>query len=74
MKPRPGHEREDTIQNAAHAIADLTIFAAVVEIMEGALHCPESYKAASKIIKICKAEQKRRLEEYDGFVDDVVRS
>jgi hypothetical protein len=71
MKPRPGYERQDLMREAAHAMADLTTFDAIVTMLEGSIYQSASRTAARKIIKICKAEQQKRLEEYDGLVDDV---
>ena len=57
--------RKDEVIAAAEALSDLNTFAIVVSILEGGhLHAP-SYSAAGRIIKICQAEQQKRLREYD---------
>ncbi len=58
-------KREDNICLAAEASSDLNVFYIVISIMEGGhLHAP-SYKAAERIIKICRAEGEKRLRDYD---------
>ena len=53
------------IEEAAQALSDLNTFAIVISTMEnGHLHSP-SYRAAERIITICKAEMDKRLRDYD---------
>lgn len=56
---------EATVKDAAYAMSDLYIFGAVVALMEGGHLHSASYDAAAKIIKICQAEQQKRLREFD---------
>jgi hypothetical protein len=56
------------IRNAAVALSDLNTFAIVVSILEGGHVHSESYKAAARIIKICKGETAKRLLDYDAAV------
>lgn len=58
-------EPGDAIKRAAEALSDLNTFAIVATILEGGhLHAP-SYDAAQKIIRICHAEEQKRLGDYD---------
>ena len=53
------------LKEAADALSDLNTFAILVTILDGGhIHAP-SHAAASRIIRICKAEQDRRLRDYD---------
>ena len=57
------------IKEAAQAHSTLNTFAAVVALLEsGLVYCPESYKAADRIIKIAEQEQQRMLRKYDRHV------
>lgn len=63
------NELGKAIEAAAEAISDLNTFAIVVSTLEnGHLHSP-SYKAAERIISICKAEQQKRLRDYDRAIE-----
>ncbi len=56
------------IEKAAEALSDLNTFGIVVSTLEGGhLHAP-SNTAAQRIIKICLAEQQKRLRDYDHNV------
>lgn len=58
-----------TIQRAAEAHTDLTVFGIVASILEGGhLYRPGSNKSAQRIIDICHREQQRLLSEYDNAV------
>ena len=59
----------DPIKTAAKAHSDLNTFASVVTILEGGhIYMPQSHTAVARIIKICKAEQQKRLRDYDRAV------
>ncbi len=63
------------IREAARAHSDLNIFASVVTILEGGhIYTPKSFSAVERIIKICRAEQQKRLREYDRAVDAAERA
>lgn len=54
-------------RKVAEAHSDLNTFASVVTILEGGhIYMAKSHAAVSQIIKICKAEQGRRLIDYDA--------
>ena len=58
----------ETIEAAAQALSDLNTFAVIVSIVEGGhLHAP-SYAGGARIIKICRAEEAKRLREYDRAI------
>lgn len=58
--------KRDPVVEAARAHTNLNTFAAIVAILEGGcVYGPESQKAASRIIALCKAEQGRCLARYD---------
>ncbi|OZI64591.1 hypothetical protein CAL20_02740 [Bordetella genomosp. 4] len=55
------------IKKAMHAHTDLTVFGAVIAILEGGcLYEPLSNEAAQQIIKICKREQQRHIRAVDA--------
>lgn len=54
------------IRDAAVAFSDLNTFATVVSILEGGHLHSKSYRAAERIIKICKGETAKRLVDYDA--------
>jgi hypothetical protein len=56
---------KDPMQEAADAVSDLNIFAAVVKIMEGSLVTAACFPSAQRIIKLAIAEQQRCLKRYD---------
>lgn len=65
---------KENVEAAAEALSDLNTFHCVISLMEGGhLHAP-SYKAAERIIKICKSEAHRRLCDYEGHSEDAVLS
>jgi len=57
---------KDHIREAANALSDLNIFAAVVVLLESSLNHAPTYKSAERIIDIAKAEQQRCLRRYDA--------
>ena len=63
------HARE-----AAECLTDLTVFHAVIQIMEGGCLRARSEAAASRIIQICKAEAGKRLRDYDRAMAKVGRT
>lgn len=67
MVVKSGHP----VRLAANALSDLNVFAIVVSILEGGHTHSPSYKAAARIIAICKAEQQKRLREYDRYCERV---
>src|ERR1700730_5719063 len=65
MSKQSATETVPAIKAVAEAMSDLNTFAIVVSILEnGHLHAP-SYAAANRIIKICHAEEQKRLRDYD---------
>ncbi len=61
--------KENHIVEAARAYSTLNAFAGVVALLEGGLvYCPESEKAAERIIQIAREEQGRMLQKYDREV------
>lgn len=65
----PKIEGAEAAKMAAKAHTDLNVFAAVVCILEGGnIYLPESKAAAAKIIRLCHAEQRKRLRDYDAAV------
>ena len=56
------------VKAAAVAYSDLNTFAIAQAIMESGFLHSSSYKGAERIIKICLAEQQKRLREYDRAV------
>ena len=57
---------------AAEHHTNLTIFAAVVSLMEGGhLYGSSPHKTAEKIISLCKKEQQRQLKLYGGAIHHV---
>jgi hypothetical protein len=57
---------KDAINEAAEAHTNLTMFAAVVALLESGCVCGHS-NAADKIIGICQAEQQNLLHQYDRY-------
>lgn len=55
----------DHVAEAAEALSDLNIFAAVVVLLESSLNHAPTHKAGARIIKIAKEEQQRCLRRYD---------
>lgn len=61
--------KDDPVKIAAKAHTDLNVFASIVSILEGgSIYMPGSKEAARKIIRICHAEQQKRLRDYDNAV------
>lgn len=58
------------VQSVAEAHTNLTVFAAVVSLMEGG-HLYGYCAAADRIIKIAQQEQHRQLRLYDAAVAKV---
>lgn len=57
------------VREAAEAHTDLTMFYAVISLLEGGhLYCSSSQADAQRIIGICKRAAGRRLHEYDRAV------
>lgn len=55
------------IKKAMHAHTDLTVFGAVIAILEGGcLYSPSSNTAAQQIINICQQEQQRHIRVVDA--------
>lgn len=61
-------KQRDHIKAAAVAMSDLNVFAIVVTILEANLHAL-SFNGANRIIRICHAEQAKRLREYDRAME-----
>lgn len=58
----------DEIRNVLQQAHDIDT-AAIIAILEGGcIYRPESHKTTSKIIKMCKSEQKKLLRMYDAAV------
>jgi hypothetical protein len=57
--------KDDPVRDAAEARTDLTIFHAVIAILEGGTLSARSYDDAQRIIGICKAAGGKRLRDYD---------
>lgn len=67
MKPQTkAARRKEAVKAAAEALSDLNTFDIVVSILEGGHLHANSYAGAAKIIRICIAEQQKRLREYDA--------
>lgn len=65
-------EREKAVNEAAEAHTNLTVFAAVVALLESG--CVRGHsEAADSIIRICKNEQQIYLREYDRQVARAVK-
>jgi hypothetical protein len=63
---------KEPIRIACEAHSDLNIFAAVIAILEGGtIYTSSGYSAASKIVKLCKAETQKQLRQYDLAVAQV---
>lgn len=59
-------QRAKAVQEAAEAHTNLTVFAAVVSLLEGGhLYGSASNDAAALIIDLCRDEQQRCLRAYD---------
>jgi Tfp pilus assembly pilus retraction ATPase PilT len=59
-------------EEAAKHHTDLNVLSAVTGSLEsGALYTSGGRKAADRIIKICKIEQRRQLKLYDSNLDKV---
>ena len=60
-----------TTQKAAAAHTNLTMFGAVISLLEsGCLYGNTPFKTAEKIIKLCKAEQQRQLRLYEEALNE----
>lgn len=57
--------KDDHVREAAKALADLNVFAAIVALLESGLNHSPTHKTASRIVKIAKDEQQRCLRRYD---------
>lgn len=66
-KPRkyPVRRQHDHVRDAAQALSDLNVFAAVVALLESGLNHSPTFPSAEKIIDVAKAEQQRCLKRYD---------
>jgi hypothetical protein len=54
---------------AAEHHSTLSVFAAVTELMEGALvYDPAAYATAQRIIRLCRQERQRQLKKYDAAI------
>lgn len=53
------------VTDAAEALTDLNVFAAIVALLESGLNHSPTYKTAGRIINICNAEQQKCLRRYD---------
>lgn len=62
MKPKT---RTDYVKEAAWAMSDLHMFAAVMAIMESSLVTSNCHPAEARIVTICKQETSRALARYD---------
>jgi hypothetical protein len=59
--------RKDNIKNASEAHTNLTIFHAVIAILEGGcIYGQKADNAAQKIIKACKCAAYQQLKVYDA--------
>lgn len=59
------------IYRAAEAHTDLDIFTAIEKILEGGcIYGNKSHDAAARILKICRAETRRLVVEYDAAVEE----
>ena len=56
---------EAVAKEASRAHCNLNVFHGIVALLEGGVIYSESYGAADRIIKICKAESQRCLKRYD---------
>jgi hypothetical protein len=65
--------KEHLITEAAEVHSNLNAFSIVVALLEGGHVTAPSYRAAARIIKICKDEQQRCLRRYDRIADRIVR-
>jgi hypothetical protein len=57
--------REVPIKAAARAHTDLSVFHAIINLLEGGLISSDSYPNADRIISICKKESAKCLQRYD---------
>jgi hypothetical protein len=60
----------DKINEAARALSDLNIFAAVQVLMESSLVSPNCRAAEARIVQICRTEQAKCLKRYDRLVKE----
>lgn len=61
-------KRGNPIQRAAEAHTNLTTFGSIISVLEGGSiygGSPRTDRAVSRIIRTCKDEQKRLINEYD---------
>ena len=67
MKRKP-KSRKEIADEAAEAYSDLNVFYCVIGLLENGTVRHRSYRAAERIITICKNEGQKRLEDYDRAI------
>lgn len=66
--------RNEPIRKAAVGLSDMTVFAAIQNMMEGSLlYDHGSQEAADKIIAVCRREQQRLLKIHSNGVAAIER-
>lgn len=63
----------ENVSDAAEAHSDLSIFSAVIALMESSLVSSNAFSAEERIVTICKAETAKALARYDAAVAKVAR-
>jgi hypothetical protein len=56
---------KDHVKEAAQAHSNLSIWAAVLTLMEGSLLSAHGHRAEAQVVKIAKREMQRELKHYD---------
>ena len=60
------------VEKAAKSHTDLSIFVAIVKILEGGcIYTASGQRMASRIIKLCEAESTRQLRIYDAAMKEL---
>lgn len=57
--------RGKDVKDAAKAMSDLHVFAAVQCLMEHSLVSSRRFKSEARIVQVCQKEQQRCLRDYD---------
>lgn len=66
-------KRQQALEEAAKAHADMNIFAAVQALMEHSLVSSACHQREAQIVRICKSEQQKCLQRYDAAIEKLNR-
>lgn len=74
MSDKQEDARRKAVSDAAYALSDLNMFAAVQTLMEHSLVSSRRFAAEAAIVRICEAEKARCLHEYDVATAKAVKA